>query len=135
MAMLQTRTNRRVGHKSYVKYQLTIPPEYVQELGWDENQSVDFRRHGDNKLLLVPTTPKSKQPKLTFEVFAAAVTKALKETLVGLTWTEIRRRTGLSQRTPNPTWVYRLERDHGLRRIQNGKNLQTLWLLVPAARQ
>lgn len=131
MAMLQTRTNRKVGDKTYLKHELTIPQEYVRELGWSENQTVGFRRYGANKLLLVPTTPKNSQPKLTFEVFAAAVTKALRETIVGLSWTEIRRRTGLSQRTPNPTWVYRLERDHGLHRIQNGKNLQTVWRLEP----
>jgi bifunctional DNA-binding transcriptional regulator/antitoxin component of YhaV-PrlF toxin-antitoxin module len=135
MAMLQTRTNRRVGDRTYHKHELIIPEEFVRELGWSENQSVDFRRYGGNKLLLVPTAPSITQPKLTFEVFAAAVTKALKETLVGLTWTEIRRRTGLPQRTPNPTWVYRLERDHGLHRIRNGKNLQTVWLIEPAARR
>ena len=129
MATVQTRTSRKVGDKTYVKYELTIPREYVQWLGWVENQNVDFRRYGANKLLLVPTAPRIRQPKLTFEVFAAAVTKALRETLVGLTWTEIRRRTGLSQLTPNPTWVYRLERECGLRRLRRGKNLQTVWTL------
>jgi hypothetical protein len=129
MASLQTRITRRNGDKTYVKHELAIPQEYVQKLGWSQNQNVEFKPYGENKLLLIPTTPKAVTPKPTFETFAAAVTKALRETLSGLTWFEIRRKAGLEQLTPNPTWVYRLEKECGVRRIRNGKNLQTVWRL------
>jgi antitoxin component of MazEF toxin-antitoxin module len=127
MALLQTRITRRNGDKEYVKHELVIPQEYVHQLGWSQNQNVEFKPYGENKLLLIPTTAKVRTPKPTFETFAAAVTKTLKETLGGLTWFEIRRKAGLEQRTPNPTWVYRLEKECGVRRIRNGKNLQTVW--------
>jgi len=129
MASLQTRISRRVGDKTYVKHELVIPQEYVGQLGWSQNQNVEFKPYGENKLLLIPTTPKARPSKPTFETFAAAVTKALKETLGGLTWYDLRQRAGLNQRTPNPTWVYRLEKEHGLRRVRNGRNLQIVWKL------
>ncbi len=135
MASLQTRISRRIGNKTYTKSELVIPQEYVNQLGWSQNQNVEFKPSGTGKLLLIPTAQKTTPPKPTFENFAAAVTKALRDTIGGLTWYDLRKRAGLSQRTPNPTWVYRLERDHGLRRIQNGKNLQTVWLLEPTAKQ
>lgn len=129
MASLQTRISRRIGDKTYVKSELVIPQEYVHQLGWSQNQSVELKPYGTGKLLLIPTPQKTTAPKPTFETFAAAVTKALRETLGGLTWSEIRRKAGLEQRTPNPIWVYRLEKECGVRRVRNGKNLQTVWKL------
>jgi len=129
MASLQTRISRRAGDKTYVKSELVIPQEYVNQLGWTQNQNVEFKPYGTGKLLLIPTAQKTKPPKPTFETFAAAVTKALRETIGGLTWFEIRRKAGLKQSTPNPIWVYRLERECGVRRVRNGKNLQTIWRL------
>jgi antitoxin component of MazEF toxin-antitoxin module len=129
MASLQTRISRRVGDKTYTKSELVIPQEYVNQLGWTQNQNVEFKPYGTGKLLLVPTAQKTNRTKPTFEAFATAVTKALRETLGGLTWFEIRRKAGLEQRTPNPMWVYRLEKECGVRRIRNGKNLQTVWKL------
>lgn len=129
MASLQTRISRRVGDKTYVKSELVIPQEYVNQLGWSQNQNVEFKPYGTGKLLLIPTAEKTTPPKPTFENFAAAVTKALRENLEGLTWFDIRRKAGLEQRTPNPIWVYRLEKECRVRRVRNGRNLQTIWRL------
>jgi len=46
MASLQTRITRRNGDKTYVKHELVIPQEYVQQLGWAQNQNVEALKGG-----------------------------------------------------------------------------------------
>ena len=131
MATLQTCISRRVAGREYVKSELVIPRELVQRLSWSDDQTIDFKVIGQDKLLLIPA---QREPQLTepnFENFAAAVTRALSPCAQGLTWSQIRQQSGLRQKTPNPVWVYKLEMEHNLRRIIDKKTSQTLWRLGP----
>ena len=129
LATLQTRISRRVCDKEYVKSDLVIPRDLVQKLNWSDDQTVDFRPYGGNKLLLIPTERKQTPVKRAFETFAAAVIRVLTENPQGLTWSRIRELGRLEQATPNPVWVYRMENEHGLHRTRDGKTLQVLWRL------
>ena len=129
MATLQTRISRRVADREYVKSELVIPRELVQRLSWSDDQTVDFRLYGGDKLLLIPTEPKQRPVKPTFVAFASAVLRVLTENPRGLAWSRIRELARLEQATPNPVWVYRMEKEHGLRRSRDGKTLQTTWRL------
>ena len=130
MATLQTRISRRVADREYVKSELVIPRELVQRLSWSDNQTVDFKLYGSDKLLLIPTEPRQRPVKLAFEAFAATVLRVLTENPRGLTWSRIRELGRLEQATPNPVWVYRMEKEHGLQRIRDGKTMQVLWKLT-----
>jgi hypothetical protein len=130
LTTLQTRISRRVGGKEYVKSELVIPRELVQKLRWSDDQTVDFKPHGSNKLLLIPTEPKQTPVKLAFEAFAATVLRVLTENPQGLTWSRIRELGRLEQATPNPIWVYRMEKEHGLQRIRDGKTMRVVWKLT-----
>lgn len=101
----------------------------VRKLAWSDDQTVDFRPCGSDKLLLIPTESKQRPVKPTFVAFAATVVRVLTENPLGLTWSRIRELGELEQTTPNPIWVYRMEKEHGLRRIRDGKTLQTMWRL------
>ena len=76
--------------------------------------SVDLRIYDGNKLLLIPTQPRPKPVKPTFEAFATAIVRVLSSHPQGLTWSRIHEVAGLQQRTPNPTWVYRMQRERAL---------------------
>jgi antitoxin component of MazEF toxin-antitoxin module len=128
LATLQTRVSRRVRGKEYVKSDLVIPRELVQKLSWSDDQTINFRLHGSNKLLLIPTEPRQRPVKLAFETFAATVLRVLAEHPQGLAWSRIRELGELEQATPNPVWVYRLEKECGLERSHD-KALQVLWRL------
>jgi len=130
LATLQTRISRRVADRKYVKSELVIPRELVQKLRWSDTQTIDFKPYGSNKLLLIPTEPKQRQVKLAFETFAATVLRVLTEHPQGLTWSRIRELGRLEQATPNPIWVYRMEKEHGLQRIRDGKTMRVVWKLT-----
>lgn len=129
MATLQTRISRRVADREYVKSELVIPRELVQKLNWSDDQTVDFKPCGSDKLLLIPTEPKQRPVKFAFETFAAAVLTVLTENPQGLTWSQIRELGELEQATPNPIWVYRLEKEYGLQRDRDKRTSQLLWRL------
>ena len=129
MATLHTRVSRRLEDREYLKSELAIPRELLQQLGWSDNQSVEFKVYGGNKLILVPTQPKPKPVKPTFADFASAVLKVLSLHPQGLAWSRIRQLAGVQGRTPNPTWVYRMEKEHGLQRTRDNKTMQVLWKL------
>jgi len=133
LATLQTRISRRVADREYMKSELVIPRALVQKLAWSDDQTIDFRLHGSNKLLLIPTEPTPETQKPTFENFAVKVMSVLAAHSQGLTWSKIRELAELEPVTPNPTWVYRLEKEYGLQRIRD-KTLQILWKLNPQAR-
>jgi len=130
LATLQTRISRRLGAKEYRKSELVIPRELVQRLSWADDQTIDFKPYGNDKLLLVPTEPKQRPVKLAFEAFAATVLRVLTGHPQGLTWSRIRDLGELEQTTPNPIWVYRMEKECGLERFRN-KTMQVLWRLNP----
>jgi antitoxin component of MazEF toxin-antitoxin module len=129
MATLQTRISRRLGEKTYLKSSLTIPRNFVEELGWKDDQELEFQRVDENGLMLTPTQPKLKASSPTFESFAEAVERALAEAPQGLTWSQIRETTGLPCKKPNPLWVHRLENERGLKRFRDSKTSQIIWKL------
>jgi len=54
---LQKRFNRKVGDKEYSKWQVVIPPETIEKLGWKEGEELsDFVDEHGQKLMLMPTT-------------------------------------------------------------------------------
>lgn len=116
-----------------MKSELVIPRELVQRLSWSDDQMIDFRLYGSGKLLLIPTEPKQRPVKLAFETFAATVLRVLAQHPQGLTWSRIRELGELGQATPNPVWVYRMEKECGLERSRD-KTLQVLWRLNQHAR-
>ncbi|MGA2973118.1 MAG: hypothetical protein ABSE39_10950 [Candidatus Bathyarchaeia archaeon] len=73
-----------------------------------------------------------KEPKLTFNQFAAGVTETIVKykTTHGQppTWTTIPQHNNWKMKTPPTVWVLRMERDHELIR-KRGKDLQTRWTL------
>jgi len=126
LATLQTRISRRVADREYVKSELVIPRDLVQRLSWSDDQTIDFKPYGSDKLLLIPIEPRQRPVKLAFETFAATVVRILAEHPQGLTWSRIRELGELEQATPNPIWVYRMEKECGLERTRD-KTLQVLW--------
>lgn len=55
--LLQKRLNRRVGEKEYSKWQVVIPPEIIEQLGWKEGDDL-IEQVDEQKLTLMPK-PKS----------------------------------------------------------------------------
>jgi hypothetical protein len=129
LATLQTRISRRVANREYVKSELVIPRDLVQRLSWSDDQTIDFRLYGSGKLLLIPTEPRQRSVKLSFETFAAIVLRMLSEHPQGLTWSQTRALGQLEQATPNPIWVFRLEKEYGLQRDRDKRTSQLLWRL------
>jgi hypothetical protein len=66
----------------------------------------------------------------SFEGFAAKVVKVLAAHPQGLAWSKIRELEELEQVTPNPTWVYRSEKEYALERVRS-KTIEILWRLKP----
>jgi len=119
LVTLSTRVTRRIGEKVYVKSTITIPHNFVEDLG----------RTGDNKLILTPAQPILKANSFTFESFAEAVEKALAKAPAGLPWSKIREILNLPYRSPNPLWVHRLENERGLKRARDSKTSKIIWKL------
>jgi hypothetical protein len=63
-----------------------------------------------------------------YEVFRNKVYNKLKVYKYGLTWTEIRQKTGLKQTVPYNGWTRRLEKDIGLKRERDSRGV--VWMLV-----
>ena len=57
---LQKRFNRKVNDKEYSKWVVTLSPEDVEELGWNEGIELDSKVK-DSKLILQPKS--SDKPK------------------------------------------------------------------------
>jgi bifunctional DNA-binding transcriptional regulator/antitoxin component of YhaV-PrlF toxin-antitoxin module len=50
---LQKHLSRKVGNKEYTKYQVVIPSEHIEELGWEEGQELEPEVKG-KKLVISP---------------------------------------------------------------------------------
>ena len=44
---LQRIVSRKVGGKTYYKWQLTIPPAQVEQVGWKEGQEIAVEARGE----------------------------------------------------------------------------------------
>jgi len=56
---LQKRMNRIVGDKEYSKWQVVIPPETIEKLGWKEGEELIKSVEG-RKLTLEPESKKAR---------------------------------------------------------------------------
>jgi antitoxin component of MazEF toxin-antitoxin module len=50
---LQKHVNRKVEGKEYAKYVVVIPPERIEELGWEEGQQLEPQVQG-RRLVIFP---------------------------------------------------------------------------------
>ena len=117
--------------KRYYKNVLTIPDDIVNQLDWNIGDYIEPTVKGATLLLKATPTPMSKPiatAKDPYEDFRDAIEQILKNETHGLSWTQIRRRLQLSQRTPYHKWVKKMEKDIGLVREKNGS--RTLWRLA-----
>jgi AbrB family looped-hinge helix DNA binding protein len=59
---LQKQLSRRVEGKNYPKYVVTIPPKFVEKLGWKEGTDL-IADVEDGKIVLRPTNDNETHPK------------------------------------------------------------------------
>jgi antitoxin component of MazEF toxin-antitoxin module len=57
---LQKQLSRKVGEKEYPKYVMTIPPNCVERLGWQQGVNLEVIVK-DNKLIVQPRQNKDNQ--------------------------------------------------------------------------
>ena len=50
---LQKQLSREVKGKKYPKYVMTIPPDYIEKLGWEQGSELEVCIR-DNKLIVQP---------------------------------------------------------------------------------
>jgi antitoxin component of MazEF toxin-antitoxin module len=54
---LQEQLSRKVNGRKYPKYVMTVPPKYVDELGWEKGIDLTVSVEGD-KLIITPKSEK-----------------------------------------------------------------------------
>jgi hypothetical protein len=123
---VQKCVSRRLGEKEYVKYQIVISNNIIQELGWNPSEHLEARV-SPKGLLLYKVESKHLIKENSYEEFKKAVTKALGALPEGCIWAELRRKADLRQLTPSPIWVKRLEEEKCLERIRNPVTSQVIW--------
>ena len=116
--------------KKHYKNVLTIPDDIVNQLGWNVGDEISPTINKDTLLLKATPTPTSKPidvAKDPYEDFRDEVKVILETETLGLSWTQIKKRLQLSQRTPYHKWVKRMEKDIGL--VREKKGSKTVWRL------
>ncbi|HXG07073.1 MAG TPA: AbrB/MazE/SpoVT family DNA-binding domain-containing protein [Nitrososphaera sp.] len=113
------------------KYQITIPKETVETLGWKEGSELKDSVKGKSLVIdfVSPPTPrvqKVTEPKMSYEEFRDKI-KNLLQYSDGMTWSEIRSKLDFPQVVPNNKWVRQMEEDVGLLRIKDPRGL--IWRL------
>ena len=125
---LQRSISRRLRGKEYVKYQIVIPNSAVVQLGWSPGDQLESGVNSKGLLVYkVEPTQKNKRP--DYKQFKEAVTSVLMSLRQGCTWSELRLKAGLHQKTPSPTWVERMENENILERIRDSVTSQVTWRL------
>jgi len=109
------------------KYQITLPSDTVDTLGWKEGSELKDTVKGKSLVIDFVAEPsprvrKVAEPKMTYEEFRDKI-KNLLQYSDGMTWTEIRTRLNLDQVVPNNKWVHEMERDVGLLRLKDPRGL------------
>jgi uncharacterized protein (DUF488 family) len=108
---LQKQLSRLFKGKEYVKWIITIPPEDIEKLKWQEGEELGSEVDG-NRLILKKT--------IKYEEFKEKLLQLLSTRDYGFTWQEIKRQLKLQQAVPNNKWVANLEKEVGLKRRQEG---------------
>jgi bifunctional DNA-binding transcriptional regulator/antitoxin component of YhaV-PrlF toxin-antitoxin module len=123
---LQRSVSRRVNGKEYIKFQLVIPNEFASRLGWnggDYIQGIITR----GRLLLRKTELKEEHKKPSYCQFKDAVVKVLIKHPEGIAWTTIGLEGDLTQKTPSPIYVKRMEDEGILERHRDTGTCQVVW--------
>jgi hypothetical protein len=113
--------------RTQYKYQITIPSETVDTLGWIEGSELKDNVKGKSLVIDFvagpsPRVRKVVKPKMTYQEFRDKI-KSLLLYNDGLTWTEIRDTLNLDQVVPNNKWVRQMEKDIGLLRLKDPRGV------------
>jgi bifunctional DNA-binding transcriptional regulator/antitoxin component of YhaV-PrlF toxin-antitoxin module len=125
---LQGSPSRRSGSKQYIKHQVVIPNNDIQQLGWKHGDYLE-RRITAKGLLLYKVDPRLHTKEPEYEEFKQAVTRILAVLEKGCTWSELRLKASLRQRTPSPIWVRRMEDEKILERVRDRATFRVIWRL------
>jgi bifunctional DNA-binding transcriptional regulator/antitoxin component of YhaV-PrlF toxin-antitoxin module len=125
---LQGSPSRRLGSKQYVKHQVVIPNSDIKQLGWKAGDYLE-RRITAKGLFLCKVDPRLRTKEPEYEEFKQAVTRTLAVLEKGCTWSELRLKADLAQRTPSPIWVTRMEDEGILKRARDHVTSRTIWKL------
>lgn len=105
------------------KYQITIPEDSVERLGWKEGEELQDAVH-EGSLIIIPAIEGARKTrrvimtKMPYEEFRQRIRETLQFSDTGMTWTEIRAKLKLDQVVPNNKWVRQMEKDIGLMRVK-----------------
>jgi bifunctional DNA-binding transcriptional regulator/antitoxin component of YhaV-PrlF toxin-antitoxin module len=113
------------------KYQITLPIETIDTLGWKEGSELKDTIEGKSLIIDFVAVPsphvrKVAETKMTYEEFRDKIKNLLLYS-DGMTWTEIRTKLNLDQVVPNNKWVREMEKDIGLIRLKDPRGL--IWRL------
>ena len=113
------------------KYLITIPEEAIKKLNWKEGSELNATVIDNSLVITFVSEPilrikKDIESKITYEEFRDKITQVLRYS-DGMTWTEIRTHLNLEQIVPNNKWVSKLQKDIGLIRLKDTKEI--LWRL------
>jgi bifunctional DNA-binding transcriptional regulator/antitoxin component of YhaV-PrlF toxin-antitoxin module len=113
------------------KYQIILPTETIDTLGWKEGSELKDTIKGKSLVIdfVAEPSPRARkvaEPKMTYEEFRDKI-KNLLQYSDGMTWTEIRTKLNLDQVVPNNKWVREMEKDIGLLRLKDPRGL--IWRL------
>ena len=105
------------------KYQITLPKDSIEKLGWKEGSELKDSVHDKSLVIDFVSLPVRKEKreietKMTYEEFKDKINEALQYNDKGMTWTELRAFLKLDQVVPNNKWVRLLEKDIGLLRLK-----------------
>jgi len=126
---LQRSVSRRLTGKEYVKFQVVLPNVAVERLGWNHGDNLEWNVTPRGKLLIHKVDRKRETEEPRYEEFKESVIRALIPLPKGCTWSQVRLRAGLSQRTPSPLWVRRMEDEKILQRVRDRATSHTVWKL------
>jgi len=113
----------------YVKWVITVPPQQVEELGWNQGQELESAVNGESLVVKRASDIEPKADKMTYEDFREKIARLLKSEKKGLSWTEIREKLNFPQKVPNNLWVRTMERDIGLIRQFDNQTGRVVWRL------
>ena len=126
---LQRSVSRRLAGKEYVKCQVVLPNDAIERLGWNHGDNLEWNVTPRGRLLIYKVDRKQETEEPRYEQFKESVIRALIPLPRGCTWSELRLRSGLSQRTPSPIWVRRMEDERILERIRDQATSHVIWKL------
>lgn len=115
---LQKQLSRKFKGKEYVKWIITIPPEDIDKLGWEEGQTLKSEIREDNLII-------KKSIEFKYTEFKSKILELVNSRPSGFMWQEIREDLNLTQIVPNNKWVSRLEKEINLKRRKEGTT--TYW--------